>query len=111
LSLCANADDVGPPFRRMNKDAETYALCLIAYWSKNEDVNVACADLVFEFQLGGVGSKAHTGNLRLIDEEDKKRKVQGLCGWRRCLFLCDLQKAILSEDRFAGQPPSLIILL
>ena len=102
LSLRSTADEVGPPFQRMNKDAEVHALCLIAYWVQSEAVTKACADLAFEFQQGGVGSKAKTGSLKLIDDDDKKRKVQGLCGWRRCLFYGDILNGIISEDRFAG---------
>jgi hypothetical protein len=92
-------------FHRMNKDAEVHVLCLLAYWLKSDEVNNACADLAFEFQWGGVGSKAKTGTLKLIDEDDKKRKVQGLCGWRRCLFYGDLLAGLTSENRFEGHNP------
>ena len=61
--------------RRLNKDAEIQALCLLIYWMQNEDVTAAGSDLIFEYMHGGVGPRAATAALRHINEEETARKV------------------------------------
>ena len=60
---------------RLNKDGEIHALCLLIYWMKNEHVTAAGADLIFEYTHGGVGSRAATSALRLVNEEEASRKA------------------------------------
>ena len=67
--------DHEPPLRRLNKDAEVHAMCLLIHWMKDDVVTRSGADLVFDYIHCGIGSFASTTTLRLCSEEDKKRQV------------------------------------
>ena len=72
---------------RADKDAEVQTLCLVAYWCKDSRVSAVFADLTFEFRYHGSGSRSLTATLKLAENEDKKRSVIGLSGWRKvCLY-------------------------
>ena len=86
--------------RRLNKDAEIQALSLLIYWMESDAVTAAGSDLIFEYIHGGSGSHAATASLRLINEEEKGRKVEGLSGWRRCVFLNDLMTKVVDDKRY-----------
>lgn len=85
--------------RRLNKDAEIQALSLLFYWIENDAVTAAGSDLIFEYIHGGSGSHVAMASLRLINEEENVRKVMGMSGWRRCVFLNDLMSKVVSEKR------------
>ena len=51
---------------RANKDAEVHTLCLLAYWLQKPQILAACADLVFDFQSAGLGTKQTVFTLRLL---------------------------------------------
>ena len=86
--------------RRLNKDAEIQALSLLIYWMESDAVTAAGSDLIFEYIHGGSGSHAATASLRLINEEESVRKVIGLSGWRRCVFLNDLMTKVVDDKRY-----------
>ena len=99
---------------RADKDAEVQAMCLVAYWCNNSRVSDAFADLTFEFRHHGSGSRSLTATLKLAENEDKKRSVIGLSGWRKVCLYFDLTQMMLDEGRFidgADQGDRLIKLL
>ena len=59
--------------RRLYKDAEIHALCLLIFWMQNVEVAAAGSDLLFEYTHGGIGSRAATAALRLLNEEESAR--------------------------------------
>ena len=85
--------------RRANHDAEVNALCFISFWLNSTEFNHACADLTFEFQRIGEGTKHITLTLEHLDWEEKKRNVMGISGWRRLQLYSDLCETMKSEGR------------
>ena len=88
---------------RVTKDAEVHLMCLIAYWAQDEKINAALADLTFDFQNVGLGTKQKTATLRQLDNEEKLKTVSGISGCRRVVLYADLAEAMQQEGRCAGQ--------
>ena len=63
-------------------------------------MTAAGSDLILEYIHGGSGSHAATALLRLINEEENVRKVMGLSGRRRCVFLNDLMTKVVCDKRY-----------
>ena len=74
---------------RFDKDAEVQGLCLLLYWAKGTDLEKhlknACADLVFDAQPKGTGSKLASQKVIHVDLEEKKKQTMGCSSWRKCL--------------------------
>ena len=94
--------------QRAHKDAELDALVLLINWY-DDDVDVAKAlldvatDLIFEAKSMHTGSKFCSERLRILDLEEKNRKVIGASGARRCFFMADMVVLALAEKR-GGDP-------
>ena len=87
---------------RVNKDAEVHLMCLIAYWAQDARINAAFADLTFDFQNVGLGTKQKTATLRQLDNEEKLKTVASISGWRRLVLYADLAAAMQQENRCAS---------
>ena len=85
--------------KRANKDGEVHVLCLIAYWLGSKDFTDLCADLAFEFSGYGIGSKAMTSVLKLIERDDKARAVEGCSAWRHAHFISEIADRMNAEGR------------
>ena len=70
------ADANGSSLQRLDKDAEIQALCLLIFWTKAQAFIDAAADLVFKYVHGGQGSDSKAYSLKLINQEETKRKVR-----------------------------------
>ena len=62
--------------RRLDKDAEIQALCLLIFWTKAKPFIDLASDLVIKYVHTGLGSKSKAYALRLINKEEAKRKVR-----------------------------------
>ena len=72
-----SADELGKSVQRLDKDAEIQALCLLILWTDGHKALLdVAADLVFKYVHAGLGSSKKAYTLRLIDEEEGKRKVR-----------------------------------
>ena len=87
---------------RVTKDAEVHLMCLIAYWAQDAMINAALADLTFDFQNVGLGTKQKTATLRQLDNEEKLKTVASISGWRRIVLYADLADAMQQEGRCAS---------
>ena len=101
ISINADVSDISKNVRRLDKDAEVQALCLLIYWMRDRTVASAAADLVFVYVHGGRASHHTTSSMKLIDAEEGSREVIGLSGWRRCIMFNDLLVGIDGEGRFS----------
>ena len=62
--------------RRLDKDAEIHALCLLIYWTEAQPFIDIASDLVIKYVHAGCGSSGKAYTLKLINLEESKRKVR-----------------------------------
>ena len=73
--------------RRLDKDAEIQALCLLIYWTKAQAFVDIASDLVIKYVHAGAGSSSKAYTLRMINSEESKRKVRRASMiWKPSLF-------------------------
>ena len=72
---------------------------MLIYWVNDTSATAVGSDLTCEYMHGGIGSRAATNTLRMINTEEAARKVMGMSGWRRCLMYHDIMAKVLLEDR------------
>ena len=73
--------------RRLDKDAEIQALCLLIYWTEAQPFIDIASDLVIKYVHAGCGSSGKAYTLRLINLEESKRKVRiASMIWKPILF-------------------------
>ena len=73
--------------RRLNKDAEIQALCLLIYWTQAPAFVGLATDLVIKYVQAGSASSSKAWTLRMINGEESKRKVRRASMiWKQSLF-------------------------
>ena len=73
--------------RRLDKDAEIQALCLLIYWTEAKAFIDMASDLVIKYVHAGHGSATQAYTLRLINQEETKRKVRiASTIWKHIVF-------------------------
>ena len=90
--------------QRFDKDAEVQSLCLLLHWAKGTPQEAplltACADLVFDAQRKGLGSKLASSKMIHLECEESKRHVLASSASRKCLVICDAAQHMVIEGRF-----------
>ena len=105
VQLCTVDGDTVRKLKLAHKEAEITAMCLIAYWLK-DDKSAAlaladvCTDLVLDGRFLGAGSKFNSQRLSLIEAEEADREVIGSSAYRMTMFLVACAAQIDTEKRF-----------
>ena len=90
--------------QRFDKDAEVHTLCLLLFWasgtSQEANLLTACADLVFDGQRKGLGSRLSSAKVVHLENEEKKRHVLASSAWPKCMLICDAARLMHAEGRF-----------
>ena len=95
--------------KRVNKDGEVAALCLLIFWSAadagdadpvlNQALRKMAQDLTFIGEQKGVGSKLRGAQFASIRVDDNKRAVMGMSSWRKSLFISEWADRCVRESR------------
>ena len=106
-TIIVNIDDSADfsNFKRVNKDAEVDALCLLMLWTSadsqaTERMILLASDLVFHGRRLGTGSKLYAAQFGLMNSEEKAREAMGVSAWRKCIFLTEYIDRVIGEGRF-----------
>ena len=86
-------------------------MCRVAYWLQTPEIIDACADLIFEFQSVGTGSKQATFTLQLLGDEETHKESGGISGWRRLLIFVGIADSLPGEGESESEAARLHTLI
>ena len=87
-------------FRRLNKDAEVDALCLLLFWNNtNSEIKsrliAIASDLVFLGRRLGQGSNVF---FEIMNARENSRQAMAVSAWRKCIFLQEYCDRVIKEE-------------